>query len=72
MANMSYCRFQNTVADLRDCYDALSEQEPAELSQDEQAALWRMVRLCRKIVDDYEDSAPEVTPRSAVMSRMRE
>lgn len=25
MANMSYCRFQNTMTDFRDCVDALEE-----------------------------------------------
>ena len=25
MANMSYCRFENTYGDLQDCYDALIE-----------------------------------------------
>jgi hypothetical protein len=25
MANMSYCRFENTLADLRDCLEALRE-----------------------------------------------
>jgi hypothetical protein len=25
MANMSYCRFQNTLHDFQDCYDALEE-----------------------------------------------
>jgi hypothetical protein len=29
MANMSYCRFQNTVTDLMDCLEALNEQEIA-------------------------------------------
>lgn len=25
MANMSYCRFENTYHDLKDCYEALNE-----------------------------------------------
>ncbi len=25
MGNMSYCRFENTYGDLRDCYDALQD-----------------------------------------------
>lgn len=27
MSNMSYCRFQNTLTDLRDCSDALNDLE---------------------------------------------
>ena len=32
MANMSYCRFQNTNIDLRDCLEAL--EDGSELSTD--------------------------------------
>ncbi|MFA5559238.1 MAG: hypothetical protein WDA59_07295 [Methanofastidiosum sp.] len=42
MANMSYCRFQNTVTDLMDCLEALNEQEIA--SEEEQRAADRMLR----------------------------
>ena len=55
MSNMSYCRFQNTQEDLRDCVDWLSANEPRTLSEDEQKAFKRLVKLCRSIVDDYED-----------------
>lgn len=27
MSNMGYCRFQNTLSDLQDCYDNMSEIE---------------------------------------------
>lgn len=55
MANMSYCRFTNTLADLRDCNDWLSENEPSKLSEEELKAFMRLVKLCRRIVDDYEE-----------------
>ena len=49
MANMSYCRFQNTVQDLQDCYNAIEEAleygEPMDLSDDEQRAFQRMFNL---------------------------
>ena len=32
MANMSYCRFENTSADLEDCYDAIENDELENLS----------------------------------------
>ena len=49
MGNMSYCRFRNTVEDLRDCCshldDDLSENE------DEARARIRLVDLCQRIVN---------------------
>ena len=49
MAKMSYCRFQNTVQDLQDCFNAIEEAleygEPMDLSDDEQRAFQRMFNL---------------------------
>jgi hypothetical protein len=49
MANMSYCRFQNTVMDLEACVNAIDESiefgEPMDLSEDEQRAFERMYTL---------------------------
>ena len=49
MANMSYCRFQNTLADLRDCYDNMD----VELSPDEAKAQNALLLLCAQIAADY-------------------
>lgn len=46
MANMSYCRFQNTSRDLHDCYEHLD----AKLSEDEREARNRLVRTCAKVL----------------------
>jgi len=35
MANMSYCRFQNTELDLRDCFNALEEAGSVEALEEE-------------------------------------
>lgn len=51
MSNMSYCRFQNTVLDLRDCRDHLDEVE--DLSTDETNARLSLLGLCRCIAADY-------------------
>jgi hypothetical protein len=51
MANMSYCRFQNTVQDLQDCYDHLDDDD---LSEAEQEARKRLLKLCQQIVGDAE------------------
>ncbi len=50
MANMSYCRFENTLADLRDCYDNMDDPD---LSEKEKVALARMLKLCHEIDEDY-------------------
>ena len=58
MANMSYCRFQNTRLDMEDCLDALREEKP--LSRDEaNAGRWMIddiLGYCRDngIIDSYD------------------
>ena len=57
MANMSYCRFQNTELDLRDCVNALGEAyelEEVDLSNDEQRAMNRMKQLCEDFLAEVE------------------
>lgn len=49
MANMSYCRFQNTLEDLRDCYDNLDD-DCSEKRQEARARI-KLVELCQQIVD---------------------
>ena len=55
MSNVTYCRFQNAKDALRECYDWLAENDPRSLSEDEQKAFKRLVKLCRSMVDNYED-----------------
>lgn len=45
MSNMSYCKFQNTLNDLEDCYDTIGDQ----LSPDEERARKKLIDLCEKI-----------------------
>jgi hypothetical protein len=56
MGNMSYCRFQNTLNDLRDCYDNLFDDD---LSEEEERARKRLIKLCQDIVRDGEDILEE-------------
>ena len=49
MANMAYCRFENTLSDLHDCFENWEEK----LSESEQAAQRRMLKLCEKIAAEY-------------------
>jgi len=56
MSNMSYCRFRNTVNDLWDCKDALLD----EISDDdERLARKRLVKVCREIVEEWDDNEME-------------
>lgn len=57
MSNVSYYRFRNTLDDLRDCYEYMDEPE----SKAEQEARRRLIKLCMKIVHDYEDYAKKDT-----------
>lgn len=51
MANMSYCRFQNTLSDLEDCYENWEDAS----SDEERAARARLLTICEWIVNDYAD-----------------
>jgi hypothetical protein len=50
MANMSYCRFQNTLADLQDCYEHMEDED---LSEDEKKAALELMQLCEAIVSEF-------------------
>lgn len=52
MSNMSYVRFQNTLADLQDCQSNFD----ADLSGSEFSARNRMLAICKDIVDNYGDA----------------
>lgn len=52
MSNMSYCRFQNTLGDLRDCYDNLFD---SDLSEEEARARRELINLCRDIAQEAEE-----------------
>ena len=51
MPNMSYCRFENTAKDMRDCIDAIEEGDTSELSSSEVRALEEFLDLVREITN---------------------
>ena len=55
MSNMSYCRFENTLLDLRDCRDALIsiDGDLDQLSDTEKRAAQRLIDVCRDIANDF-------------------
>lgn len=56
MSNMSYCRNRNTVQDLQDCADHITE--PVSSDAEKQARM-RLIALCREIVAAA-DNDPEL------------
>ena len=52
MGNMSYCRFRNTLEDLRDCKDFV---ENFDLSEEENKARMRLIEECKEIAGWFED-----------------
>jgi hypothetical protein len=59
MANMSYCRFQNTVQDMHDCFNAMAEavdlNESMDLSNDEQRSFQEMYNLMSDMINMMEE-----------------
>jgi hypothetical protein len=57
MPNMSYCRFENTSGDLRDCVDAMVESitwQDLDLSSTEYCAYRYMRSLCQQFLEEYD------------------
>ena len=49
---MSYCRFENTANDLRDCVNAIHNGETDELNEYEVQGLTDILELCKEILQD--------------------
>lgn len=57
MANMSYCRFQNTLEDLRDCVYEMDEAynlQDMDLSTEEAHAAKRLYQFAKQYVEQFE------------------
>ena len=57
MANMSYCRFENTAGDLGDCIEAIRdwEEDCKDLSPYEVSALKDLLVQAREIIELEDD-----------------
>ena len=51
MSNMTYCKYRNTLKDLRDCYDSMYD----ETSPEEDQAKMSLIKLCKQIAEENED-----------------
>jgi hypothetical protein len=64
MANMSYCRFHNTLMDLEDCYEHLddklenlddeNEDDEYTISEIEAKNRTKLIALCKRIAEEFE------------------
>jgi hypothetical protein len=62
MANMSYCRFHNTVIDLEDCINTLegyNEGELKDLSEDEKRAINKLLGRQLERLNEIKDLIDE-------------
>lgn len=53
MSNMSYCRFENTLPDLRDCLEAINNEDV--LSEREAKFAKKMVQVCKDYIEAVND-----------------
>jgi hypothetical protein len=56
MGNMSYCRFENTMNDLRDCLRHINNE--AETNHDEEAR-WEMIQLFTEVAEEFDGNVME-------------
>ena len=57
MANMSYCRFENTIRDLQDCVYAMQEAgsiEDLDMNEYEKSAFLAMWNVAREFLFEQE------------------
>ncbi len=56
MANMSYCRFENTSSDLLDCVREMEQGDfdPNELGEYELPNFHEMKELCERFLEAYD------------------
>jgi len=52
MANMSYCRFENTYRDLSDCAEEMRENPYGKVSESEHNYRMELIILCKQILED--------------------
>ena len=56
MSNMGYCKFENTLRDLKDCEDTIGDKSESE---SEEKARKRLIELCKQIADEQAERQGE-------------
>lgn len=54
MSNLSYCRYENTAADMQDCYDAIRYDGLNDLSGSERKCAHKLYETAMKYIKEYE------------------
>jgi hypothetical protein len=67
MANMSYCRFENTYRALQDCLYALNNSGPEDLSDSELKFANMMMQTCNYMLSFQDEILDEVERREEVV-----
>lgn len=52
MGNMDYCKFENTLTDLQECWERFDDCN----SESEQKARKKLITLCKEIAEETEES----------------
>ena len=60
MSNMAYCRFRNTVVDLRDCYNHIHDPLIACSIDGEHTARRQLLELCAHILEECDNVTVEI------------
>ena len=66
MGNMSYCRFENTAADLRDCLNAIERGETDDLSSYEIDGLKSIFYIANELVEMEDDLIESLIERNQI------
>ena len=66
MANMSYCRFENTVKDIKECIEAFDEGNwdldamiESASSWQERKAMKKFIELCKDVAEAFSEDEDE-------------
>lgn len=59
MSNMSYCRFENTLSDFKDCLESLESDGLDDLSDTEEEAAEALADAARKYLKEYDSLTKE-------------
>ena len=57
MSNMSYCRWENTYNDLKDCFNSMVESDGEKLSESEQRAKDNIFELMKEMLTFAEENS---------------
>ncbi len=64
MANMSYCRFQNTYQDLEDCNEALQwdglQEYYDNASETEKKYMKKLISLCKDMAEEFHEDLEDL------------